>query len=153
METTSQDQAAAPAKGGSQALIWIGITAACAIIVIIGSFLPWAYVNDITMNGLDNDGVITLVLSILALFFALWGSGRSGIGGHRAIPLSLLLACMALIAIIGIADVSDVQKFSGSFAGSFVEVGVSAGLWLVMIFGIVGLATSIVALVLGVKRK
>ena len=32
--------------------------------------------------------------------------------------------------------------------GSLVDVGVSVGLWLVMIFGIVGLATSIVGLVL-----
>lgn len=142
-----------PAARGSKALIWIMITGICAVVVLIGSFLPWAHVADITVGGIDNDGAVTLVIAILAIFFALWGSGRVGIGGHPAIPLSLLVACMALIAIIGIADTSDVQKFDSGIVGSFVDVGVSIGLWLVLIAGIIGLATSIVGLVLGVKRK
>ena len=153
MSTEQQPATGTTAPRAPKALVWTVITGVCAIITLIGSFLPWAHVEDITVNGIDHDGSITLVISVLAIFFALWGTGRIGIGGHRAVPLSLLVACMALLAIIGIADVSDVQKYATGLVGSLVDVGVSVGLWLVMIFGIVGLATSIVALVLGVRRK
>ncbi len=138
---------------GRQATMWITLTGVCAVLVLIGSFLPWAHVSDLTINGIEGDGRITLVLAVLAIVFALWGSGRIGIGGKSAIPLSLLVACMALIALTGIVDFNNVQRLDVGGLGQLLAIGVSAGLVLVLIFGVVGLTTSIVALVQGVRRR
>ena len=129
MSTQEQAPTTSSTPKAPKALVWTVITGVCAVIVLIGSFLPWAHVADITLYGMDNDGRVTLVLSVLAIFFALWGTGRIGIGGHRAVPLSLLVACMAIIAIVGIADVGDVQDDTRREGYSAVRVAVAPGVY------------------------
>ncbi len=43
------------------------VVAACAGLVIVGSFSPWATVYFRTMNGMDSDGKFTLLLAAGAL--------------------------------------------------------------------------------------
>ncbi|MSX16728.1 MAG: hypothetical protein F2805_10460, partial [Actinobacteria bacterium] len=38
------------------------------LVALIGSFLPWARVFFVTINGTDGDGIITAILSSIALF-------------------------------------------------------------------------------------
>ena len=121
--------------------------------MIIGSFLPWAHVAEFSVNGFDNDGRVTFVIALLALFFGLWGGGWIGIGGKPAVPLSLLIACMALIMIIGLADAGDVQNITDTGFGTYLDIGIDGGLLLVVLFGILGTATSIVGLIMRIKKK
>ncbi len=60
---------------------------------------------------------------------------------------------MALIALTGIVDFNDVQRLDVGGLEQLVGIGVSAGLLVVLIFGVVGLATSIVGLVQGVRQR
>ena len=39
-----------------------------ALIALVGSFLPWARVFIVTINGTDGDGIVTAILSSIALF-------------------------------------------------------------------------------------
>lgn len=70
---------------------------ASAVAVVVGSLGPWATFGPFAKNGLDGDGVITLVLGLLVLA-AVW---------LRRAPLAVLVAG-ALVALIGIIDTIDV---------------------------------------------
>ncbi len=58
-------------------------------LIIIGSFLPWfvmtdGYNNQMTMSGLEGDGVYTIILGILALLAAVsikYQAGKNVSGG------------------------------------------------------------------------
>jgi hypothetical protein len=91
----------------------------------IGSFGPWATVElgsiSASKNGLDGDGVITLVLAVLAgALLAAHLLGRLGRAGPIA---ATVLGAIALL--ICIADLIDA---SGSTLG--VDTAAGWGLWL-----------------------
>lgn len=130
---------AAPAKppvgGAARAIAALLLLA--AVVVAIGSVTTWVDAGFASVNGLDGDGVITIVLAaVVALFALIRLAGR--------IPTAaavVALLCGLLTALIGFIDVADVQD--GGFDPAY-------GLWLVVIGGI---AVTLVSLVGLVKRR
>jgi hypothetical protein len=120
-----------------------------AVLAAIGSVLEWASVStgfgDVTKNGLDADGVITLPAAVLFGGLALsalltaWSKGRM-IGA---------LVVAALVALIAVADIADISsRFSDLEAqGIELDVTIGIGLWLVLVGAIVGVAGCVMALV------
>lgn len=88
-----------------------------AVAAAIGSFLPWATVGPITVNGTDGDGTITLVIAAIAAVFAFrLPNGR----GSRILPLIGGL----LIAAIGIWDTVDISSQSDEFFKTSIGIGI-----------------------------
>ncbi len=107
-----------------------------ALLLLIGSVTPWVTAGPLTKNGIEGDGVITLVLALLAGGFA--GATFSPPAVARVMrwfPLPFGLLAL-LVAIIDVADVS----------GEGYGISVGWGLWLtliasiILVIGAVGLA-------------
>lgn len=98
------------------------------VILIAGSLGPWAKVAFLTKNGLDGDGVITLVLALVAGLAVL-------VSGVRSRPPSrvLLGICGVLALAVTVFDVIDV---SGTEAGR-ISVSVGWGLWVALLGSLV----------------
>ncbi|MEV4423717.1 hypothetical protein AB0L40_27690 [Patulibacter sp. NPDC049589] len=100
---------AAPADTNGSALppalsrerVW-GLVSAVA--VVVGSIGPWATWGPVTVWGLDADGVITLVLGLLAV---------AGVVTRR-FPIALVVVA-AVTTLIGIADTVDVSSGNAFF--------------------------------------
>ena len=130
---------------------WILATGACSVVTLIASFMPWAHAGPYEASGINTDGQITLFLSAIAVLMAIWGSGRTGIRSWPVVSLGIMVTCMGLIAAIGVMDVSNVDDISIPGLDRLFDVDVSLGLWLILIAGIVGTLTGLVALVAGVR--
>jgi len=113
-----------------------------AALVILGSFLPWATLDAFgaheTVNGMDGDGVITLLVGIaMAALFAI---GKRG--------TLIAAAVVSLVAAgIGAFELVDVQSVIDEF-GFLVSGGPGVGLFLIVAGGIAGLVLG----VLGQRR-
>ena len=75
--------------------------------VALAAFLPWVSILGISVNGIEGDGAITLVLAVvgavvLALTTGLIGSPRTP--GRRSNLTLLVLAI--LVALIGVLDMN-----------------------------------------------
>ena len=120
-----------------------------AALAVIGSFLPWATVSggfvDISKNGMDGDGVITLVGALTFGGLAAWsllGSWSKG----RVIGALVVAVLVTLIAVIDIADVAS--RFSDIDTEALgLDVSIGIGLWIVLLGGLVGVAGCVMALV------
>lgn len=102
------------------------------VIVAIGSALPWAtisvYMYSQSKGGLSGDGVITLIVGLLALaFFAVGAIGQARWPFIVAIFMSLIILA---VTIIDVADISG-------------KASVGVGLILCIIGGVIGLAAAI----------
>ncbi len=110
------------------------------LLIIIGSVLPWATINlgivSQSIGGLDGDGGITIVLSLVAGLLVFLSKGRK-IG--FAIGAVVAVVLCALIAVIDISDVSSTFDGSGLDAG----VSVGIGLWLVLVASLCAIAAGI----------
>lgn len=144
-----------PASAAAKTAGWV--IAGTALVVVIGSVLPWLSLSGPDaeaierqmeaqgegVGGLDKDGVLTIVLGLVALLMGvLRGTGRAVKG---AAITGIVMG--ALVTLIGIVDILDVADVADEVAG-FVRVDVSAGigLWLTLLGGIAVLASSIWAL-------
>jgi peptidoglycan/LPS O-acetylase OafA/YrhL len=139
------------APAGPLPTLWWGVPAAFALL-LLGAIGPWATVDievfgqsqSASEGGLDSDGVITLILALIAggLLLA-WRAQRAR---WQAIVATVAGALSLLIAIVDIADVSGVDdKGIGS-------VSVGWGLWLTLLGSIVLLVVSVL-LMLQSSRK
>jgi hypothetical protein len=123
-----------------------------AVIVCISAFLPWVTLGGESFSGIGGDdvggakdGVITLVLGVIALAAGLGRALVKRPGGLQvtcSIVALLMGLLIALIAVIDIADVNDI--------GELIDVGVGIGLWLTLVGGILLAADGVLALV---KRR
>jgi uncharacterized membrane protein len=108
-----------------------------AVVVGIGSVTTWVDAGFASVNGLDGDGVITIVLAaVVALLALIRLAGR--------IPTAAAvvgLLCGLLTALIGFIDVADVQD--SGFDPAY-------GLWLVVVGGV---AVTLLSLAGLVKRR
>lgn len=117
----------------------IGLLVAAALIVV-GSVLPWASIDlggfSQTINGLDGDGGLTLVLGLIVA-----GLGVASKGRRKGFAIGAIVAAAlsALIAAIDIADVSS--TFDGLGLGAGVSVGF--GLWLVLVASLGAIAACV----------
>ena len=101
-----------------------------AVVVFIAAFLPWATADAViissTKTGIEGDGVITLVLGLVALPCIVYAHWRSWVW--------LLPAIMGVaIAAIGIYDWAELTGLSSDVA----TVSVGAGLVLTVVGGLV----------------
>jgi len=121
-----------------------------AVLLLVGSVLPWAKAEatvvgqtvSSTTNGLDGDGVITLILALVAGMVFLFVPRAKVVGS-----LVLVAGAIAgLVAIIDIADVSnkadDLQQLTKQ---SSVTVGI--GLWIVAVAAIALIGGGVLCLV------
>ena len=120
-----------------------------AALAAIGSFLPWATVSggfvDISKNGMDGDGVITLVGALVFGGLAVWSLMGSWSKG-RMIGALVVAVLVTLIAVIDIADVAS--RFSDIDTEALgLDVSIGIGLWIVLLGGLAGVAGCTMALV------
>lgn len=148
---------AAPLSSAARSIGWAIVAA--GVLGVIGSVMPWISLSGDAaplverlldqqgegLNGLDKDGVITIILALVAVGF---GVARAlGKIPKPAAGVALAAGALtALIAIIDIADVSSTKDDLGPLATNL-DVSVGAGLWLTLIAGIAIVATAVVALV------
>jgi len=107
----------------------------------LGSFLPWAEVGPFSKNGIDGDGVLTLMLAVV-VGIAAWPSIRTSIGRARSITTTIATALALIICLYDIADVS-------STGNDVVQAQVGIGLWMAA----AGALAVIVGVVIGTRRE
>jgi peptidoglycan/LPS O-acetylase OafA/YrhL len=144
--TDNYSPAAAPAAAqpaGPLPSLWWGAPAATALLVL-GAIGPWATIDiaalgqsaSTSKGGLDSDGVLTLVLALIAGgLLGLWRAQRAR---WQPIVAAVLGALAALIAIIDIGEVSGTDTGLGGAA----DVSVGWGLWVTLVGAIVLIVVS-----------
>ena len=125
---------AATTPGGADWTTWT--TAIGAVMVVVGSLLPWVkatapFVGTIEVAGTDGDGKITLVLgAVMAL-----GLIRSA--GWRVVA-TLAAVVAAGIALYDISDASDAIDEAERVGEGMVAASVGIGLYVVLAGAVVG---------------
>lgn len=110
---------------------------AAALFVVIGSFLPWAtvdtWIGTFSANGMDGDGVITLLLGLAAgALIALWKR-----------PLVIIAAVVAgLAALVAVVDLVDLGRAIGD--SGFADVTPGIGLILTLLAAMAAAALAVV---------
>lgn len=94
------------------------------LVALIGSFLPWAKVFFVTINGTDGDGIITAIASAIALF--LFYSSRRAIARQKTgqVQLGFAILCIAITAAIYIYDFANLTSLSDESSNEFFEISV-----------------------------
>lgn len=104
-----------------------------ALLILIGAFLPWATASTIfgsvSVSGIDRDGMITFILSVMAIGVIYYGRQRlkrknSGVG---------LLIVGFIIVIIALVDGVGVAEISKDIDIAYIQIGI--GLYLTGIGG------------------
>jgi|GEM_PF-3988929 len=98
------------ANGKGDPIAWL--TVVSSVLLIIGTFLPWIDLGPITLNGLDaEDGVIVIVLATILLVA---GVVRARLRFRWVSIVALLFALFTLLAVvIDVGSVSDVGATVG----------------------------------------
>ena len=136
--------AAAPGRATIQLSLppWPIVTMiVAAILVLIGSILPWVTASTIfgtfSQNGTSGDGVITLISAILAAGLALAYVARP----NRWWILGSGLA-FAIVTAVGIYDMTNLPTLTANQA-RYVSVSIGSGLWLCVIGAVIGLGAAV----------
>jgi hypothetical protein len=124
----------------TRVLVFIG-----AGLLIFGSFLPWVKASigllSVEKNGIDGDGVFTLVLGAAAVL--LFGLVRNSAGRVLTLVAALLAAAVAFYDVIDVQQAADdLASRSSSFT---INASVGIGLWLAAMGSVVLLAGVILA--------
>ncbi len=94
------------------------------LVALIGSFLPWARVFFVTINGTDGDGIITAILSSIALFL-IYGSKRALARGKTGqVQLGFAVLGTGLTAAVYIYDFVNLTSLSDESSNEFFEITV-----------------------------
>ncbi|MEZ5406577.1 MAG: hypothetical protein R2761_01040 [Acidimicrobiales bacterium] len=141
---------AAKGPGGLPVILFPAIIAGAALLVLLGSLLPWATIDtgfgSFSVRGTEGDGVLTLLLALAggaaAVAVVMARKPMAAIGGIVAGGLSLLIAGY---------DFLDLARVSGG--GGLVEAHVGFGLWLVLLGSLAMTGASIAILVLNKEQS
>lgn len=93
-----------------------------ALLIAVGAFLPWGSVDNVVINGINGDGVITLVAAIvvfLVIFIkkvSLWFS----------MLLGLLVAAIGTAQTFSISQ--KIEEIKTIFASSLIGPNISGGI-------------------------
>lgn len=124
--------------------------------VVIGSIGPWATFLALSKGGMDGDGIITLILGVLAAaaLFGVFNLGR--LSGKRT-AMTWLSGFAIIAGAVGIAtalvDIIDVRSRSADVFGTKVAPEVGWGLWVLLISSTTLTATAAVVTVVAVPGK
>jgi hypothetical protein len=126
--------------------VW-GLVLGGAALVVLGAFLPWvkaqAGIFSVTKNGIDGDGVLTLLLAIaLGIVFPAGRPAKTV--GWIVITLSGLILAIALYDTVDISNKADELTRSNALVDVSAKVGI--GLWLTLAAGVAALVGGILAL-------
>lgn len=111
-----------------------------AVVIAIGSVLPWASVTvqavERSIGGLDGDGVLTLVGAVLIALAALvWLTGR---GSARIVGI-ILAALAGAIAVYDLVNINDTAKDLSVVSEGFAEASAGIGIWIVVAGAVIAL--------------
>jgi len=102
---------------------------ACLVAALVGSFMPWARVLFITVNGTDGDGIITAITSLVALvcFYSLnRTNGKTGV--LKAVSFLSAIICAAIY----VYDFINISSIASADDDEFFEVTVTPQLGLIL---------------------
>ena len=108
------------------------IAGASALLVVLGAFMPWVKLGFLSANGTDGDGVITLLLGVVAgvlVLVAAQSQGRLvsfGIGGAGVVIVA--------VAAYDIITINDALNDSDNIFASSATVG--EGLYVTALGGV-----------------
>jgi len=107
--------------------------------MVIGAFLPWATAGPYSSAGTDGDGIITLLLGLLA--GALVGAGI--LKRNTGLLVASLLAAVVVL-LIGVYDMANIgSQTDGPFG---IEVTIGGGLYLTVVGAVAAAVGPIVAM-------
>jgi hypothetical protein len=140
-------------RGISHPLEW-AVVIGGAILVAVGSVLPWASVavpfnGQLSIAGTEGDGMFTLILAFVVILLGVVGlNGRAGIGA----PVGALVGS-ALALITGLVDVTNISRIGGLTVNLFGtdQAGPSTGVGLILV--VIGAGVSIVGTVVLLVRR
>jgi zinc-ribbon domain len=120
------------------------------LLVVIGSFLPWAtlrapFVGTLNKSGMEGgDGVISLILGI-TLAGAAYQIYRGG-ASRRLMIATLIVA--ALVFALGVFEYIDVQNRidEATAQSDFVSGSVGAGLWTLFVGAVIAATADVAAI-------
>jgi hypothetical protein len=138
-------------RGISRPIEW-AIVIGGAILVAIGSVLPWASVavpfnGQLDIAGTEGDGMFTLVLAFAVILLGVVGlNGRLGVG----VSIAALVGSAAAL-ITGLVDITHIARIGGDnlnlFGTEFAGPSVGVGLVLVLIGAAVSILGTVILLV------
>ena len=94
------------------------------LVALIGSFLPWARVFFITINGTDGDGILTAIGSGIALFLIYSSKRAIAKQKNGQIQLGFVILCIGITAAIYIYDFVNLTSLSDESSNDFIEISV-----------------------------
>jgi hypothetical protein len=120
-----------------------------AVLVIVGSFLPWAkviavFLGEVTVNGVDGgDGYFAIGLSVPLIVFALRKlSSGARVPTGWALTISVILVGFSVLEL---GDASNKITKANSDAEGFGHVSIGAGLWVLLAGAVLALVGTIMA--------
>ena len=112
------------------------VTIASAVVIVVGSFLPWASLGALSVSGTDGDGGLTLILGLM-------------VGGAMALwwmheceaRWQLIASAIAGVLVVGITgyDMTEVQSLiddTESLEAFGLEVSIGLGLVVTFLGGV-----------------
>lgn len=100
------------------------------ILLLIGSFLPWAKLGPIGVSGMEGDGVITLVLSIIAIIIYFILKKKPMIVKISTIIIGILSAIIAFVTVVNISEVPFGSVGSGVIVTIIGGIGLTVSAFL-----------------------
>ena len=116
----------------------------CAVILLIGSFMPWVSVRtafgNMSVGGLEGDGKLTAAAAVGAI--ALVAGGAAG-------RIRVLIALGSIAGAIGAAlaayDIFDISDKIGDMDNEFARASVGVGLYVCLLSGIATFISGMIA--------
>ena len=135
-----------PLKVARPPLVMVALV--CGLGVALGSVLSWVRLadgsNSVDYGGLHKDGKLTVVMAAIVI-------GAMIMSLTRAISWPMITATVMFALSLGVAllDIADVQSKNTTLnaLGANDPLSTGVGLWLVLVFSIVGVIGAIVGLV------
>jgi hypothetical protein len=98
-------------------------------VLVLGSFLPWVKASagafTVTKNGIEGDGVLTLILAgLAALLF--------GVIKPRNVAAIVTLIIGVLAGAIAIYDIADISQRANDLSATSINVSATVGVGLIL---------------------
>lgn len=101
--------------------------------IVVGSLGPWASFLNFSKAGIDGDGMLTMILGVIAavaLFSILSRGGKAKFGDRWVAP-----ALGAITLVIAIVDAANLSNQETTFLRSTIGPSIGWGLWVVLLCG------------------